>query len=121
MRYKIVVNCEKVRRKKEEGRGRTYLEVLSCIFLQVDGNVRDKVFLVRAMTVYARMKHRSTLLMCGFLFHIDPHVLNFGTTYIGMGGQAHGLASFIFGKNSFSGRGPEPVWTLREKKTDVIF
>jgi len=58
MRYKIVVNCEKVRRKKE-GAG-AYLEVLPCIFFQVYGNVRDKVFLVGAMTVYARMKHRST-------------------------------------------------------------
>ena len=58
MRYKIIVKCEKVRRKKEGAVA--YLEVLPCIFLQVDGNVREKVFHIRAMKVYARMKQRST-------------------------------------------------------------
>jgi len=49
MRYEINVNCEKVRKKKKGAVA--YLELLPCIFLQVDGNVRDNVFLVRAMTV----------------------------------------------------------------------
>jgi hypothetical protein len=107
MRYEINVNCEKVRKKKKGAVA--YLELLPCIFLQVDGNVRDNVFLVRAMTVFV------------WEWNLDSHILDVGTTYMEMGGQPNDLASLVLGKNSLSGRGPEPVWTLGEKKTDVLF
>jgi hypothetical protein len=101
MRHKIIVNCEKVRRKKEGAVA--YLEILSCISLQVDHNVRDKVFLSHAMKVYARMKQRST------------HSYRRQCLY-GNGWSASRSGLFDLGKRFCQWGAPEPVWTLRREE-----